>query len=368
MKKYSINDFEQSNFYQLPKWLFKEKYKKISNDAKVLYALLKDRFNISLKNLWIDKNGNIYLIFTREEMQDMLQCGRDKIAKLMNELIKNNLVEEKKQGMGKPNLIYLLHPNFSQEEKNEVLEEKMENTEKENIEESIPSNTSLKYANPESIEKTKNSENPTSFEHIENTDVESDRKIWENRSRKNRVLEVGKSDSSKNNIINNNKYIYNNLSIYQKNNINNNKNNKTNQNNKINNKTNCIIKKNKDGLMDRLKAKELLKNNFEYDIVKKMNDIDIEMLDEILELMTDVLISKSETMKINSEEISTEIIKSRFLKLNALHIKYILESIKNNSTQVKNIRAYLLTIIFNSYTTMQNFYSANFNFEFQNIL
>lgn len=95
-------------FFRVPKLFFESKlYKKMSADSKLLYAILKDRFELSVKNNWIDDDGNIYFIFTVEEIGEMMGCGKDKVIKLKKELKKYDLLEEVRQGLNKPNLIYL---------------------------------------------------------------------------------------------------------------------------------------------------------------------------------------------------------------------------------------------------------------------
>lgn len=95
-------------FFRVPKLLFEsELYKKMSAESKLLYAILKDRFELSVKNNWIDADGNIYFIFTVEEIGEMLGYGKDKVIKLKKELKKYDLLEEVRQGLNKPNLIYL---------------------------------------------------------------------------------------------------------------------------------------------------------------------------------------------------------------------------------------------------------------------
>ena len=101
-----VNNGER--FFRVPKLLFEsELYKKMSAESKLLYAILKDRFELSVKNNWIDADGNIYFIFTVEEIGEMLGYGKDKVIKLKKELKKYDLLEEIRQCLNKPNLIYL---------------------------------------------------------------------------------------------------------------------------------------------------------------------------------------------------------------------------------------------------------------------
>lgn len=100
---------EQFSFYRIPKALFTdEAFGSISTDAKLLYGILLDRMNLSAKNGWLDKEGRVYIIFTLDEVQESLGCGHGKAAKLLDELDGDTgLIERKRQGLGKPNLIFV---------------------------------------------------------------------------------------------------------------------------------------------------------------------------------------------------------------------------------------------------------------------
>ena len=82
-KKISASEFETSRFYQLPKFLFEDgHFSKMTTDAKIMYALLKDRFELSKINNWIDEENNIYLLYTNKQLCSILQYGEPKIIKL----------------------------------------------------------------------------------------------------------------------------------------------------------------------------------------------------------------------------------------------------------------------------------------------
>ena len=100
---------EQFSFYRIPKALFTEpNFRELSNDAKVLYGILLDRMSLSLKNQWLDAQNKVYIIFTVEEIMDALNCANQKATRLMVELEKQaGLIERKRQGLGRPNLIYV---------------------------------------------------------------------------------------------------------------------------------------------------------------------------------------------------------------------------------------------------------------------
>ena len=100
---------EQFSFYRIPKALFTEpNFRELSTDAKVLYGILLDRMSLSLKNQWLDAQNKFYIIFTVEEIMDALNCANQKATRLMVELEKQaGLIERKRQGLGRPNLIYV---------------------------------------------------------------------------------------------------------------------------------------------------------------------------------------------------------------------------------------------------------------------
>ena len=100
---------EQFSFYRIPKVLFtEERFKNISAEAKVLYGLLLDRMSLSAKNGWQDKENRVYIIFTIEDIMEAMGCADQKAGKLLYELeSKCRLIERKRQGLGKPNLIYV---------------------------------------------------------------------------------------------------------------------------------------------------------------------------------------------------------------------------------------------------------------------
>ena len=79
----------------------------MSTDAKTLYGILLDRMGLSVKNGWLDEQGRVYIIFSVQEVMDALGCADNKATKLFRELEKFGLIERKRRGLGKPNLIYV---------------------------------------------------------------------------------------------------------------------------------------------------------------------------------------------------------------------------------------------------------------------
>lgn len=108
MNLYKINETLQHSYYQMPQELFcNEKYKRLSIEAKVIYPFLLNRMNLSRMNKWINDKGEIYLIYTRKEIQSKLNLSDKPVTRAFKELREAKLIKEEKQGFGKPNLIYI---------------------------------------------------------------------------------------------------------------------------------------------------------------------------------------------------------------------------------------------------------------------
>ncbi len=108
MNLYKIDETLQHSYYQMPQELFcNEKYKRLSIEAKVIYSFLLNRMNLSRMNKWINDKGEIYLIYTRKEIQSKLNLSDKPVTRAFKELREAKLIKEEKQGFGKPNLIYI---------------------------------------------------------------------------------------------------------------------------------------------------------------------------------------------------------------------------------------------------------------------
>ena len=101
---------------------------------------------------------------------------------------------------------------------------------------------------------------------------------------------------------------------------------------------------------------ELIHESIGYDCFSSKSQID-----EIVDIMLDVVCSTKSTVRVNGENVPQEVVKSRFLKLGPEHIDYVLTSLKKNTTAVRNIRAYLITALYNAPTTIDSYYTALVN-------
>ncbi len=323
------NEAEQYTFYRIPKILFKDKiFKDISVEAKVLYGLMLDRMGLSVKNKWFDEENRVYIVYTIADIMEDLNCADQKAGKLLSELdtVKGvGLIERKRQGLGKPNIIYV---------KNFATIAKMQSN----------------FSHDSRVVKITNQKN---FE--------------------SRLHNSENHDSEK--VIITNQEMRNSLTNY--NNINNNKKNDTDFNDThiishhISNKDSMFPPSSDEKQIDtigwireRQEYKELIKENIEYDIM--LERYEKAWLDEIIEIMVDVVCSKEPYIRVSKQNYPQEVVKSRFLKIDASHIEYIYMALKDNTTNVRNIRAFLITTIYRSFETSDNWFAAKVQHDLAN--
>ncbi len=338
------NEIDQFIHIQVPIALIKDKmFKGISTDAKLLYGLLLNRTGLSIKNQWLDANNRTYITYTIENVTEDMGIGSTKAKKLFAELVDINgtgigLIK-KVRVLNKPSRIYVL--NFTEvyaylKKACGVVEETPKKCiENEIISESYPQND-VDYF----------------FTHSEES-------VGETSTRPTDGHESGSltdTPASSN---------YNN--IRDKDNI---------DINSINLSCDRLIDGNKCADIsesDYLSYKQLIKGNIDYaelvnciDIGALSND-SLEHLNEIVELMTEIVSCAARPIKINGNSYPAEIVKNRFLKLDYHDIYAVLEwfdkpnSDGSNLARVKNMRAYLISMLFNSKTTRNTDFKNYFN-------
>ena len=308
---------EQYSFYRVPKVLFTaECFKSLSCEAKVLYGLMLDRMSLSIKNRWFDEEDRVYIIFTVEEIAELLNCGTQKAVKLMKELDDNQgigLIEKKRLGLGKPNVIYV---------KNFILKE-TQNSENHNSRIVKTTNQEL----PES--QFKNDENHTS-----------------------RIVEITTQEvpnsQSNNTDINNtdfNETDFNEIDSIQS----------------YLSPSAGEVRPVGEDVIERMETyRALIQENIDYECF--LDRREKEDVDELIELMVEILMMPDDSVvRIGGADKPVSVVKSRFLKLTYSHIEYVLFSLHRNTSKVANIRAYLLTTLYNSSMTMNHYYQAEVN-------
>lgn len=119
-----------------------------------------------------------------------------------------------------------------------------------------------------------------------------------------------------------------------------------------------------DRMGEREQYRELIRDNLEIDIRSQDRRYDLDRVNEIVEIMLDAVCSTSPTIRINGEDMPQPVVKSRFLKLDSGHIDYVLQAMNDCPSDIRNIRAYLLTALYNASLTIDNYYSARVNYDF----
>jgi DNA-binding transcriptional ArsR family regulator len=323
--RYTVEKVLSNTFYQMPKFLFGGEFKELSNDTRVLYMLLKDRHELSVKNEWYNKKGEVYLIMKRDEMEEMLNLSAPTIRKAINELKKLNLIEEERQGLNKPNLLYLLEcKNLSLQN-----EKKLQSKSKENYSQKhkdfSPSNTNR---NKNDFSKTDNkSESTSDVNPKKNLDepstIDNDIEINPNnepKREKEERIAVNKShalprtepESTKEDI----------LPVY-----------------------------------DYDTYKDILHRNIEYSHYVKHQHNDIKLIDELLENALDVITTQEPKVKINKELKNRQIVINKYLSLNSLDIDHIIMKFKEQCGKITHLSSYLKTLLYNVKQESNHYYT-----------
>ena len=305
---------EQFSFYRVPRLLIKdERFKKLSSDAKLLYGLMLDRMSLSMKNEWFDDENRAYIIYTIDSIMEDLGCAKEKAVKVLAELdsVKGiGLVEKVRRGLGKPDIIYV--KNFAS------ITEQMDEKEPANADKI----TEVGKSN------FKKSENRTSG------------------SQKTEPQEVRKSNPNYTNY----NQTYMNQTNYNH--------TEESYNNPINQ---SATEKPQDDVIDSMDDAqayiELIKENINYDHHMKYDGYgEKELYDELFGIICEVVCVKRKSIRVAGEDYPYELVKSRFLKLNSSHLEYVIGCMKETTTKITNIKAYMITALYNAPTTINHFY------------
>ena len=114
----------------------------------------------------------------------------------------------------------------------------------------------------------------------------------------------------------------------------------------------------RDRMRERESYRELILENIEYDYLIQNHQLDRDRLDELVELMVDTVCSNREMIRIAGDDYPAELVKAKFMKLNSLHIEFVMDCLKENTTKIRNIRQYLKAVLFNAPSTIDNYYTA----------
>lgn len=345
---------EQYSFYRVPKVLFTaECFKTLSCEAKVLYGLMLDRMSLSIRNRWFDEKDRVYIIFTVEQIMELLGCGRQKAIKNIAELDTEKgigLIEKKRLGLGKPNVIYV--KNFM------VKEISVESQEAESVENG---ENTQKYENQTSRSmETEFQEVPESnFQKYENQ-TSGSMKTELQEVRKSNFQKYGNQTSRSANIE---------LQEVRKSNCNKTDINKTNFSDTDCNDTSIIsnlsgqLPINSQDVMEKMDAyREIIRENISYECFQIDQYFRVDEVDELVELIVEVMIMPDlGSIRIAGADKPVPVVKNRFMNLTHSHIEYVLGCLQKNTRKVGNIKAYLLTTLYNASLTLDSYYRAEVN-------
>ena len=381
------DDSDQYSFYRIPKLLFTEEYfSSLSCEAKVLYGLMLDRISLSLKNKWFDEQNRAYIIFTIEDVMELLNCKSQKAVKIMKELDAEDgigLIKKIRQGFGKPNIIYV--KNFMIKEAEEQQQQVQQNELPKNCE-----NQNSVIQNPADFSTTVDGENQNSvmrksadFSIVDSENQNSvmgkpaDFNTTVDGENQNSVMgkpaDFSTVDGENQNSVMRNPADFSTVDSENQNSvivkIKNQECRKSKPNYTDYSKTdiskNNPIYLSKTGLMDEMDTyKNVVKKNINYTCFENDWSYDIKMIDELIDLIVEIMtLPDAVIVRIGGVEKKAALVKSQFMKLKKAHIEYVMNCLKKNTTKIANIRAYLLTTLYNAPLTMDSYYQAKVNYD-----
>ena len=368
---------EQYSFYRVPKILFTaECFKELSCEAKVLYGLLLDRMSLSMKNHWLDEEERVYIIFTVEEIAELLNCGTQKAVKLLKELDSEKgigLIEKKRLGLGRPNVIYV--KNFLVQKNDE------ENGDMSDLQNCENHNSGVVKTTIQECPKSQfqNDENHNS-EDVEPIDIgteelekepylNGEKEILENMEIKMQENEEFGEENFQNCENHNSRVVKTTIQECpksQSNNtdINKTENNETESSNILSNLIYPEKEKTIDEVEQRNTYREIIRENISYECFRNDTPHAREEVDELVELMVEVMVMPDQgKIRIAGEDKLVSLVKSQFMKLTHAHIEYVCFCLNKNTTKVGNIKSYLLTALYNSVLTINHYYQAEVNYD-----
>ena len=339
---------DQFSFIRIPKLLLlDQKFKELSLGAKVLYGLLLDRMNYSIKHGWIDENNHVYIRYKIKDIMTNLDLSENTATKYLNELEKIGLVEKLKVGLGQGNVLYV--KNFISPD----LRDKAFITTK-NCGNGDGSYYSKKLGSPK--KPSKPPENGTS----EASKINITAKIGGNGAADFGGYETVKSGGNETA----------DFTGHSKKESIDNKYNNTQSNPSVDDVYLSIYKRRIVRIVGEDRIDEIdgsmvfrtgLMEQIEYDSLCDDYPDDMGRVDEILETMVEMMLCTAPKQAISGNEYSSEMVKQRIIRIHRNHIEYMLECLNKNTTRITNIKAYLKATIFNAQTTIDSYYQAEFN-------
>ena len=399
---------EQFSFYRIPRLLIKDQhFKGLSSDAKLLYGLMLDRMALSMKNHWLDNENRAYIIYSIDNVMEDLNCSKPTCVKIMKELSTFGLIERERKGLGKPDIIYV--KNFVIQEENKSVEteagheeQKCGSVENESSNNDGEIGEDQEYFAegqffPEDPYLSDSQENSMTAESKENELPEVKKLNFWNQSRtsvaerkngfhEENTTNLGAYSVNKGNISPRGKESE--LPEVKKLNFCNSKNltsggkehlplevknlapnyNNNNYNNQSYNYINQSYQSNLSSQKDEFDGtkEEIDKNTTYIEQIKKNLDYEFYMtndkcndkalLKELFDIICEVVCVKRKMIKVGGVVYPYEYVRSKFLELTSSHVWYIIDCMKETTTRISNIKAYLLAALFNAPSTIDHYY------------
>lgn len=357
---------EQFNFIRIPKSMIVDPmFADLSVNAKLLYGVLLDRMNLSMKNRWFDSENRVYIIYQIAEIMEDFNFSKKTAVRYLNELEDFGLVEKKRRGLGLPSLLYVKNFIVLQDHSEPDDTDFNDKTEYDNLSENMENFVGTEQETSRGVETyTSRSVDMETSKGVEqenlrgagtytsgSVDVETSKGVRQVTSRvvKSTLQEVTEKDPL----------------INKTNNSNTNMNSTDLSNTKESNTIlsnpavkEAIDKMGREEESDFDKYKKLVKENIDYDVLIDRHYIEKSIIDGMVNLIVETMISENDYIVISSTKFPKETVKSRFLKLDISHIEYVLECMNHNTTKIKNIKKYLLAALYNAPTTIDSYYKA----------
>lgn len=269
---------DQFAFYRIPKRLFTDAdLKLMTNGSKILYGLLLDRVDLSVKNRWLDERNRVYIIYTLEQIQESMNVTDKPATKMLQELERKGLIERRKQGQGKPARLYV--KNFSRPETVRFQNRRFS--------ESGPG--VIPTADPENLRCINTDRN--------NTDI---------------------------------------------------------------NQTDLILSA-EDEMRGRGQLEQYFREKLQYQELLREFPYERETLDGILSLVTDLCSSSQKYIRITGDDKPAAVVRSQMMKLTGDHIRYVLQGLHQGTGQIRNMKQYLISCLYNAPLTIDPYYTALVN-------
>ena len=341
---YYGEEAEQFNFFRLPKKLIRDRrFKSISSDAKILYGVLLDRMSLSMRCGWVDEENRVYIIYTIKDIMEEFECGEKTAIKFLGELGKAGLVEKKRQGQGKPNLLYVKNFNAAIDVEESPGNAAGDSMEKAGEKQDMLSNTGQEgipeYGSEGGVFEKTSQDSTGGLHPFQNCKKVKFKNCTNLQAKKCTNLQPNKTEYTETEY----KDIYTHPSIYPS----------TGQSASEHGRKG-------DDRGDRLcVAIDFFREKLSFDALLADCPERRPELDGILQILAETYCTSRRTVRIGAEEIPADIVRQQLAKLDMPHIQYVLESLKRCSEPIKNVRAYLLTCLYNATLTMGLYHQAN---------